>query len=88
MSHPWLEGRPISPWIPAGYSKVKRVSGRKQRPIIDQEACTLCSLCWLFCPEGAIGRGQLVEVNYDYCRGCGLCAVECPKGAISMEAEE
>jgi len=53
----------------------------------DKEKCTMCLLCWFYCPEGTIvrisDRGDLMT-NYDYCKGCGVCANECPVDAIKM----
>jgi pyruvate ferredoxin oxidoreductase delta subunit len=67
---------------------VKTGDWRALRPVIDQNKCTKCLLCWLFCPEMAIlWDGSKVQVNYDYCKGCGICAHECPVKAISMVPE-
>jgi len=62
---------------------------RTERPVIDRGRCIKCLLCWLYCPEGAVIRGEDdgVEVDYDYCKGCGICANECPVKAISMVEE-
>jgi pyruvate ferredoxin oxidoreductase delta subunit len=56
------------------------------RPVL-HDACTACSLCALFCPEGAIERhGDAMAIDYLYCKGCGICAVVCPvREAIAME---
>lgn len=64
---------------------------RSQRPILDQEKCTYCRLCWVFCPEGAyedMGDEKYFKVDLDFCKGCGICAQECPRDAISMVMEE
>ena len=87
MAHPWIEKRPVSAWLPAGLSETKKFSGRTQRPVIDAEKCSLCSLCWMYCPEGIIIRGEPYQIQYEYCHGCGICAVECPRKAIVMEEE-
>lgn len=62
---------------------------RTFRPVIALSKCTGCLLCWIFCPEGCIKRGEkdMPEVDYDYCKGCGVCANECRLGAITMERE-
>ncbi len=62
---------------------------RTERPLIDSSKCVKCLLCWLYCPEGAITRGEddSVEVDYEYCKGCGICANECPVKAIEMVPE-
>jgi pyruvate ferredoxin oxidoreductase delta subunit len=62
-------------------------SWRVQRPVVDQQKCTKCQLCWVYCPEAVIDRKE-ITIDYRYCKGCGVCAVECPTGAISMEKEE
>jgi len=66
----------------------KTASWRNIRPVIDQEKCIKCMLCWKFCPEPSILiNDEKIEIDYDYCKGCGICATECPKGAIRMEQE-
>ena len=78
----------------------KTGSWRVLRPVIDQDKCTRCRLCWLYCPDAAIlevdeeyttskGKKYAVtyKVNYDYCKGCGVCANECPVDAIKMVPE-
>ncbi|NIO37530.1 4Fe-4S dicluster domain-containing protein [Candidatus Bathyarchaeota archaeon] len=58
------------------------------KPKRDLEKCTRCTLCVIFCPDGAIHwnpEKEDIEFNYDYCKGCGICANECPFDAIEME---
>lgn len=63
---------------------------RTFRPIVDYSKCTQCTLCWIYCPDGAITRQEddSPEIDYDYCKGCGVCANECPVKAITMQREE
>ncbi len=65
---------------------------RTIRPVVDEEKCKYCNICWQFCPDTAITKADPkqkipVVINYDYCKGCGLCAHECPSGAIEMVEE-
>ena len=58
---------------------------RTFHPEFDQEACSHCQLCWIYCPEGCIDRTEgYMQVDLDYCKGCGICARECPKQCIKM----
>jgi len=61
---------------------------RVSRPVLDASECTNCLLCWFYCPDGAIERGEkAVSLTYDYCKGCGVCAAVCAPEAIHMERE-
>jgi len=67
----------------------KTGSWRTIRPIVDQETCINCGICWKVCPDVAIFvEDEGAVVDYDYCKGCGICAEECPVDAIEMEKEE
>ncbi|MBW2652992.1 MAG: 4Fe-4S binding protein, partial [Deltaproteobacteria bacterium] len=56
----------------------------------DKEMCVRCGLCYIFCPDAAIKRGDdgYYEADLDYCKGCGICHRECWFGAISMTEEK
>ncbi|MCL5075795.1 MAG: 4Fe-4S binding protein [Chloroflexi bacterium] len=88
MEHPWQKARPISPWIPGGLSRHNREVSRVSVPKVDMAKCTMCSLCWIYCPDGVISRQGKIVIDYEYCKGCGVCAEECPVQAIEMVVEE
>ena len=49
-------------------------------------ACVDCLLCWLYCPDSAVGLDgrAFAGIDLDACKGCELCAAVCPTGAIAM----
>jgi len=66
----------------------KTASWRSLRPVLLEEKCKRCMICWKFCPEPAISPTDPPVIDYDFCKGCGICAFICPKGAITMAREE
>ncbi|RJX22510.1 MAG: pyruvate ferredoxin oxidoreductase [Ammonifex sp.] len=92
----WRDLTPGAVVLDAGNAReVKTGTWRTlSKPVLKEENCSNCMLCWLFCPDMAVivKDGKMVGFDYDYCKGCGICAFECPgkKGqkAIVMEEEK
>ena len=74
---------------------------RKKAPpklaVINQNGCTGCEVCIVFCPVDCIEivpgvehtqLQQVVEVDLDRCIGCSLCAKNCPWDTIEMLPHE
>jgi len=85
----WDELSPIPISFPMDGSIGITGDWRTFRPMINEEKCTNCGICWMYCPEGVIqknGNGSF-EIDYRYCKGCGICARECPTKNIEMKRE-
>ena len=67
-------------------------SWKLRRPILSEDRCTHCMMCWFFCPDDAVQveDGRLKGFDLERCKGCGLCAAACPDRihAIEMEDEQ
>ena len=52
--------------------------------IINQDICSGCHTCELFCPTGAIRMNfSKYQIDADKCVSCGTCAAHCHNAAIS-----
>ncbi|MBI0584067.1 MAG: 4Fe-4S binding protein [Methanomassiliicoccus sp.] len=63
---------------------------RTIRPVINEDRCIRCYMCWKFCPDMSMvveKEGDYPRVDLDHCKGCGICSNECPRLAIRMERE-
>jgi len=62
---------------------------RSKRPECDEQKCTNCLICWIYCPDNAIivKEGKRVGFRLTHCKGCGICANQCPAKAITMKDE-
>ncbi len=63
---------------------------RTEKPLVDNDKCTRCFLCEIYCPVNVIRVEPEtgVTIDYNYCKGCGVCADVCPVNAIKMVPEE
>ncbi len=88
----WEDERPKAPYLRLEDERMYMTEINTYRfglPQIEAELCTDCSLCWIYCPEGAITRTpDGLIIDYQDCRGCGLCAHECPRHAISLVEDD
>lgn len=88
---PRLPARVAAPAIVVPATSVHRTTEgwRLERPVVHRERCTRCLLCFVSCPEGAIGLDaeHWPVVDYAHCKGCGICIRECPTGTIEAVAE-
>lgn len=59
---------------------------RTMRPVLIEDKCTGCLLCWPVCPDTSIIPTDDGKVRYDYdhCKGCGVCVEVCPFDAIDF----
>jgi len=69
--------------------KYETGSWRSFRPVKDEEKCTDCLICWIYCPDSSIivEEGKIKGIDYAHCKGCGICAAQCPRKAIKMVEE-
>ena len=69
----------------------KKFSTRTMRPIVDFDACTKCSFCWLQCPDSVfdVTPDGYYDPEMEACCGCGICKEVCPVAeCITMVGEE
>lgn len=83
--------RVATPSVYAVGNSPERKTGnwRQFRPVLQQDRCTRCWICFVRCPEAAIAldASDYPVVNYDECKGCLLCVHECPTHAFTAEKE-
>ncbi|PIQ98135.1 MAG: hypothetical protein COV67_00515 [Nitrospinae bacterium CG11_big_fil_rev_8_21_14_0_20_56_8] len=74
---------------PGNMALRKTGNWRMERPEINYEDCNACWICFVRCPDGAMGIGTDGKpvIDYEHCKGCLICAEECPKHAIHFTRE-
>ena len=79
---------PIGGVITEAGNAIKYLTGdwRTFKPVRDEEKCTDCLICWVYCPDSSVlvEDGKIRGVDYDHCKGCGICAEVCPPKCIEM----
>jgi pyruvate ferredoxin oxidoreductase delta subunit len=65
---------------PGNSVEYKTGTWRTMKPVKDEERCTHCMICWVYCPDSCIlvENGRQVGFDLEHCKGCGICAAECP----------
>ena len=60
-------------------------SWKYQSPAFNKEKCSMCGMCFFFCPTGCIylNNNELL-IKLEFCKGCGVCAKVCSRNAITM----
>lgn len=74
-----------------GSTTINKTGGwREFRPVLHQDKCKKCGICWSTCPDMAIYKDKdgSFKINYDYCKGCLICMNQCPFKAITKEVEQ
>jgi len=75
---------------PARSEQFKKYTSRTQRPVVNFETCTKCTLCWLNCPDASfdVTPDKTYDANLEACCGCGVCEAVCPvEDCITMVNE-
>lgn len=78
------------PLTGGGYGTIRSAAGwRMYRPVVDENKCISCRICWVSCPETAIAwkDSNKPEIDFRICKGCGICPHECPVKAIEFKRE-
>lgn len=75
----------VAPWA-GGAESFATGDWRTMRPVLIEDKCTGCLLCWPTCPDTSIiptDDGK-IKYDYDHCKGCGICVEVCPFDAIDF----
>ncbi len=59
---------------------------RTARPDLDEEKCTKCMQCVIYCPDDVFSLNDdgFPTIDQYYCKGCSICEAVCPHDAIKM----
>ena len=80
---------PMGGIIPEGGNSHSYNTGswRTYRPILVEERCIHCMICWIVCPDSSVmvKDGRMLGFDLEHCKGCGMCAFECPEKCHAIE---
>lgn len=90
----------LEPIVKKAGSSVENKTGSwrtGKKPVIIQEKCVRCGICWSFCPDACFKVKPEKEmknyqfrliIDYNHCKGCLICVRECPFNAIKVLEEK
>ena len=55
-------------------------------PDVDMGRCSLCGLCEISCPYGAISKEEVLLIDKEKCFTCGLCVSRCKRQRVGNGA--
>jgi ferredoxin len=73
-----IRGLTISRMAERGAPKAESV------PEVDLRRCSLCGLCEISCPYGAISKEEVLLIDKEKCFSCGLCVSRCKRRALAL----
>jgi dihydroorotate dehydrogenase subfamily 1 len=73
-----IRGLTISRMAERGAPKAESV------PEVDLRRCSLCGLCEISCPYGAISKEEVLLIDKEKCFSCGLCVSRCKRRALTL----
>ena len=84
-----IESEPIHQIVPPKEGIAGETSEwRAAKPVLNEEKCTSCNNCWLYCPDTCIDMVDgLPVIDYTYCKGCMVCVSVCPTKALEEVSE-
>ena len=68
--------------------KGKLVMHSQVLPYVDEQRCTSCGRCIVWCPRQAIVLESVARIQKELCIGCCECLAVCPEKAIRIEWNE
>lgn len=86
---PWQDTTPGGIVTETGNAHYYKTGGwRAMKPVLKEDKCKQCLLCYPVCPDSSIRvENKKVVFDFDHCKGCGVCVEVCPFDAIDYVTE-